>query len=165
MRSFALKIYLLFGVVAGLVFLTSCNGEQTQFSSTETRKQLNQFAIVIENGVSKNGPIAWLNYFEDSPDFFMASNGDLVFKDYQDAHSFIINVLVKNISKINLKWRNIKVDLYAMDWGSIGADFHEDLFDPSGKTIAVNGYFTATAHKTINGWRLRNVHWSIKPAG
>ena len=163
MTSFALKMYLLVGWVAGSVFITSCNGKRTSFSATETRKELNQFAIDIENGISKDGPITWLNYFEDSADFFMASNGELVFKDYQTAHSFITNVLVKNIAKINLKWRNIKVDPYAANWGYIGAYFHEDLIDQTGKTLAVDGYFTATAHKTTNGWSLRNVHWSIKP--
>jgi hypothetical protein len=162
MKASLLKVFLLFTLATGVEVLSSCNERQTS-AANDDKKDMIQFAASIESGISKNGPIAWLNYFEDSPDFFMASNGELVFKDYQNAHSFITNVLVKNISKINITWRNIKVDPYGADWGSVGADFHEDLTDPSGKTITVEGYFTATAHKTTSGWKLRNVHWSIKP--
>lgn len=157
----------MYGLLVGIFLSASCDG-LTQTASPSDRKEnkekIDKLALMIESDLSKNGPTAWLNYFEDSPHFFMASNGELVFKDYKNAHSFITNVLVKNISKINLKWRNIKVDPYATDWGSIGADFHEDLIDPSGKIIVVDGYFTATAHQTSNGWKLRNAHWSIKPA-
>jgi hypothetical protein len=152
------------GSLAALIFIVSCSQPSSPKEElAETKKQINTLAVNIETGISKNGPIGWLTYFEDTPDFFMASNGDLVFKDYKTAHSFISNVLIKTISKIKLNWANIRINAFGENWGSIGADFHEELIDPSGKIIAINGYFTATAHKTSSGWKLRNVQWSIKP--
>jgi hypothetical protein len=167
MKALNIRLTIL-GLLASLFIIGSCNSPTktaTQAGLKESREEIGQLAIKMESDISKNGPVAWLNYFEESPDFFMASNGELVFKDYQGANSFITKVLVKNIAKIALKLTNIHVDPYTAVWGSIGADFNEDLTDPSGKTIGIDGYFTATVHKTANGWKLRNAHWSIKPAG
>ena len=65
------------------------------------------------------------------------------------------------ISKIQLSWKNIRVDSLAEDLASLSANFHEDITDNTGKKIPEDGYFTAVAQHTIQGWRLCNAHWSI----
>jgi hypothetical protein len=168
MITATLKTHLkIWGVLFPLLFIPSCKAPVVPPSNAElkeSKENINHMAMRMEIDISKSGPIAWLDYFEDSPDFFMASNGTLVFKDYQSARQFITTKLVKAISKITLKWSNLKVEPYTNEWGSFSADFNENLADQLGKTISINGYFTATAHKTAKGWKLRSVHWSIKPA-
>ena len=115
----------------------------------------------IASDITNNGPAAWLYYFEDTTSFFMASDGQLAFKDHQSAKLFIEDTLVKVIRHINLRWSHLRIDSLTPRLASIGADFHEDLTDTVGKIVAMNGYFTALADQTDHGWRLRNAHWSI----
>jgi hypothetical protein len=153
-------------VITGLLFclIVSCGG------NTETYT-LNQFAMVrdsvrvmaesIANDVSREGPLAWLRYFENAPDFFMASEGRLVFPNNDSATNFIKNTLVKSISKIELHWNNIRIDPLTTRLAGISADFHEDITDYKGRKIAEDGYFTGIAEQTFQGWKLRNAHWSV----
>jgi hypothetical protein len=115
----------------------------------------------IAKDISHDGPIAWLKYFEKSPSFFMASDGQIAFTSNDSATAFVQNVLVKNINKIQLQWSNIRIDALTPTLASIGANFQEELTDVSSKKLPVNGYFTAIAEQTQTGWQLRNLHWSI----
>ena len=117
-------------------------------------------AETIAKNVSAEGPTAWLNGFEDAPDFFMASDGQLEFPNYDSATEFINNTLAKSISKIELQWSNMRIDPISDEFATFSATFHEDITDSKGQKLSQNGYFTATAHKTVQGWKLRNAHWS-----
>ncbi len=117
----------------------------------------------IQRDVSGKGPIAWLDYFDDSPDFFMVSDGSLVFQDYDAAKAFITNTLVKTIPHIHLQFTNVRIEALTAKLASVAAGFHEELTDPTGKILPVNGYFTGIAHLSGNTWKLRNANWSIKP--
>jgi hypothetical protein len=107
------------------------------------------------------GQVAWLRYFENTPEFFMASDGQLVFPNIDSATRFINNTLVKKINKIELHWSNIHIDPLSVMFAGMAASFHEDITDFTGKKISVDGYFTGIAQKTPHGWQLRNLHWSI----
>lgn len=130
--------------------------------SAHVKEDVSKMAANMAQDISKKGPAAWLDYFENTPGFFMASQGQLVFTDYQSAQSFILNTLDKEISKISLRWNNLRVDPLASDLALIGGDFHEDLSNISGKIISIDGYFTGMASLSNNRWKLRNLHWSIK---
>ena len=114
----------------------------------------------ISRNVSQHGPIAWLKYFENTSDFFMVSDGQLVFPNIDTATNFINNVLVKVIPKIQLSWSNIRIDPFTTSFAGISTVYHEDITDSSGKTTPHDGYFTGIAHQTSQGWKLRNAHWS-----
>jgi hypothetical protein len=147
-----------------LILLFSCN-QKPSFTTSEAASVKDSVLLLAANtakDISTKGPIAWLYYFEDMPDFFMASNGDMAFPDYKTADSFIRNTLVKQIPHINLKWSNIRIDPLTPQVAVIGANFHEDITDALGKVTPFDGYFTATAHQTSKGWKYRNAHWSIK---
>jgi hypothetical protein len=118
----------------------------------------------IEKNVSQQGPVAWLRYFENTPDFFMASGGQLVFPNIDTATNFINTILIKSISKIELHWSNIRIDPLTPDLAGISAAFHEDITDAAGKKTPQDGYFTAIVHHTTQGWKLRNAHWSLAEA-
>ena len=148
-----------------IIFAVSCRNHKGNTSTknlTVTGDSVRLMAESIAINVSHNGPAAWLNYFENSSDFFMASEGQLVFPNIDTAKSFINNVLIKSIRKIDLHWSNLRVDPLTLKFAGISAGFHEDITDSSGKTIPEDGYFTAIAHRTSQGWKLRNAHWSIK---
>src|SRR6202007_3228026 len=112
--------------------------------------------VSISNDVTMKGPIAWAYYFEDVPDFFMANDGKLQLSSGDSAQYFIKNVLVLNISKIELQWSNIRIDTYTATLASVAANFKEYMIDVNGKMLSVAGYFTGVAQKTNSGWRLRN---------
>lgn len=148
------------------VLLFSCQGSKTSFSEDQSRAvkdSVLQLADMTAKGISTKGPIAWLDYFEDSPGFFMANDGGVQLPDYKTADSFIKNTLVKVISKITLKWSAIRVDPLTPGIAVMAAGYHEDITDASGKTTPYDGYFTALVHKTANGWKFRDEHWSSPP--
>jgi hypothetical protein len=133
-------------------------------SSSSGQQSVNRMMQDIARDITAKGPSAWLIYFENSPDFFMVSDGKLAFRDHESARLFIENTLVKNISHIVLSWSNIRIDSLTPALASAGAEFHEEMSDSSGKTTPYDGYFTAIAERTDRGWQLRNVHWSsFKP--
>ena len=92
----------------------------------------------------------------------MASNGMLVFKDYKTAKTFTLDTVAKKFKKINLSWKNLKIDPLTATYASFGADFHEDIVLANGQALASGGYFTATAHFDGTRWRLRNMNWAMK---
>src|ERR1700710_2342117 len=93
---------LLFLVVSMLVACKRNHAKLSKEQSALVKDSVSRMAANIAADISKTGPRAWLNYFEDNPDFFMANEGQLVFKDYPSAKAFILNTLVKNISSIKL---------------------------------------------------------------
>jgi len=147
-----------------LVF--SCNHQQQQLTSEQisnVKTSVTNLTANIAADISTKGPVAWLNYFENSPDFFMASEGQIVFHNYASAQSFIKDTLVKSISKINLQWGKMRINVLNTQLASIGSDFHEDITSlNANQTVPVDGYFTSTAVLTNAGWKLRNLHWSVK---
>jgi hypothetical protein len=143
----------------------SCQSKRAKLSTTDTALVKDSVTLLTANiagDISGRGPVAWLKYFENSPDFFMASDGQLALQGYKSAKTFILKTLIKTIPGIKLNWKHIRIDPLTNDWASIGADFHEDLTDATGKTLSYDGYFTGLAHYDGHNWKLRNLHWSIK---
>jgi hypothetical protein len=162
-KTLVLKYWIL--LLLAISMIVSCKHNRTGLSTAESKlvkDSISQMAANIATDISKNGPRAWLNYFEDTPDFFMANEGQLVFHDYQSAKTFILNTLVKNIAGIKLRWDNIRIDPLAPVLASIGADFHEDQVNSVGNKVSYDGYFTGIAHYDGHSWKLRNSHWSIR---
>jgi hypothetical protein len=161
MPAFKYCILLLFAIS----LVVSCKRNHAKLSAADralVKDSVTNMAANIAADISKNGPRAWLNYFEDSPDFFMANEGQLVFQDYQSSKTFILNTVVKNILQIKLRWEHLRIDPLTSRLASIGADFHEDQTNASGKNLSIDGYFTGIAHYDGHRWKLRNAHWSIK---
>ena len=149
------------------ITLISCNSKTetlTQKQFTEVKKNVQQMMDLVSKDISHDGPIAWLNYFENDPNFFMASDGQLVFANKDSASLFIKNILVKQINKVELSWSNIRIDPLTQKFANVGATWNEIFTDFSNNKTSQEGYFTAIAEKTSQGWKLLNAHWSvIKP--
>jgi hypothetical protein len=163
MKSYSLFKAGCFAILFSL--LSSCSGNQ-QFTAGDAARVGDGVASMmknIENEISAKGPIAWLDYFEDTPGFFMASGGQLALKDYSSAVTFVKNNLVKMMPRIKLRWKDVRIDPLSNDLATAAAGFHEDISLANGKTMSFDGYFTATAHFDGHAWKLRNLHWSILP--
>jgi hypothetical protein len=142
----------------------SCNNNTdslTQQQAIEVKDSVQKMIDMTAKDISHDGPIAWLKYFENTPDFFMASEGQLVFPNNDSATTFIKNTLVKQIQKVELHWSNIRIDPLNNKFANVAATWKEDLTDFANNTISEGGYFTAVAEKTSQGWQLRNAHWSV----
>ncbi len=151
-----------------IFFAISCNNDCDKLSvkqASEVNDSVKNMTDKIALDVSSKGPVAWLNHFENSPGFFMASDGRLQFPDNDSANRFINHTLVKTIRKIDLKWNNLRIDPLTKTLAGIRSDFHEDIIMSDQKTLSIDGYFTALAEKGPKGWQLRNAHWSIKKPG
>lgn len=147
-----------------LFIILSCKSNTdslTQHQSTEVKDNVQKMMDMIAKDISDEGPIAWLKYFEKTPAFFMASEGQLVFPNSDSATLFIKNTLIKQIRKIRLFWGSVRIDPVNNKFAIVAATWNEDLSDFADITISQSGYFTGVAEKTLQGWQLRNAHWSV----
>jgi hypothetical protein len=153
------------GSIALFILMLIACGRHAALNKDEfakaTTDSVRQLAVSIATDVSREGPIAWLRYFKNSPDFFMASEGRLAFSNYNSAAAFIKNILVKKISNIQLQWNNIRIVPLAPGLASFSADFHEKISDSAGNKTSTDGYFSSVAQSTPEGWKFYNAHWPI----
>jgi hypothetical protein len=152
-------------LVFALWLTTSCKCHKHSLSPADSIAVIDsvkQLTSNISRDLATKGPASWLNYFQNSPQFFMAADGQLSFHDYNSAKAFIHDTLIKNMHKIVLKWSNMRVDVLTRSIAAIGGDFHEDITLANGQTLPFDGYFSGTAVATSGGWKLRNAHWSMK---
>jgi hypothetical protein len=156
----------LFALVALVLPISSCHNQAeglTPLQASIVRDSVQQMVQSISKVVSHEGPIAWIQYFENSADFYMASEGQLAFTNNDSLTSFLKNNYSKTVSKIELSWNQIRITPFTSRLAGIGAIFHEDITDIAGRKLASDGYFTGIAHQTSQGWQLQNAHWSIIP--
>ena len=57
------------------------------------------------SATARNGPLAWLKYFDTGPAFFMAVNGQMAFPNGAAAEEGT-RKFAQTISHIELKWAN-----------------------------------------------------------
>ncbi len=60
-----------------------------------------------------------------------------------------------------MQWKAQNIQPLNDSLAQLSAAFHEDITDAKDSISHYDGYFTALAHNTLNGWKLRNAHWSI----
>ena len=149
-------------IVIALCAITSCtNNKAIKKDNPGFKTDVVQMMDSVSKNISSDGPKEWLNYFEKAPSFYMASDGKLVFPNYNAATKFINDTLVNIVSTINLKWSNINVDVLNDKAAAVRAAFSEDINFKQGNIIKFNGYFTAVIDNTSEGNKFRNLHWSI----
>jgi hypothetical protein len=116
-------------------------------------------ASAIARDVAADGPNAWLRYFTDGGEFFMANNGKLQFSSFEEARTFL-NKFSAGVAHLELTWGELRVDPVAPGVAVMASPYREVFTDPAGHIIRFEGYFTGLAVKTKSGWKLRDAHWS-----
>ena len=126
-----------------------------------TADAVRAFTQRMTEDVTRRGPAAWRDQFADSPDFFMASEGRLVFAD-SAAFDRGLKDLTATIAKIELTFgKDLRVEALTSTLAMVATSWHEIRVDKAGKRVDENGYFTGLAEKGRSGWRFRNAHWSV----
>lgn len=146
-----------------VIVVLSCNtttGSMTAKQIADVQDSVRALTDSVARNVSSEGPVAWLSYFENSPDFFMAADGQLVFPNIDSAKNFVSNTLVKTYRNIQLRWSTVRIVPVTPQFAMVAAAYHEDITYSDQKKLSADGYFTGAAHQTSKGWKLQNAHWS-----
>ncbi len=155
---------------SGIIILTmscwtvACHTNTSPLDARESKlvtDSVQRMTSRLINDLSVHGPIAWLNYFDESPGFYMISDGQLAFNDYQSGKTFIEDTLTRYFVKINLQLNQLHIDPLTSSLASIRACYHEELADSAGKIIRSDGYLTALVKQTNQGWKFRSLRWSM----
>ena len=118
------------------------------------------FMQTVSHSVTQDGPLAWLKYFDQSPTFFMAVNGQMAFSNTSAAQEGT-RKFAQTIRQIELKWGDdLRVDPLTDEYAVVGVSWREVQVDTAGHTVTETGYFTALADYRDGHWQFRNAHWS-----
>ena len=126
-------------------------------------RSVRAFAQTVAHDVTQEGPAAWRRHFADIPEFFMASEGRLVFPNSASATAGIQD-LPRSIKQIDLRWGDdLRVDPLTPDLAAVAMSYHEVQISPEGHRVEENGFFTGIAEQRAGRWQFRNAHWSVVP--
>jgi hypothetical protein len=141
--------------------LSSESQSLTPASTTIVEDGVRGFMQAIAHDVSVDGPAAWRKQFADSPSFFMAADGQMVFPDSAAATKGIQD-LALDIKQIELVWGNdLRVDPLMPDLAVVAVSYHEVRLNTSGLRVEDAGFFTGIAEYRNGRWQLRDAHWSV----
>jgi hypothetical protein len=153
-------------VIVGAILSAGCTGAKTSSGlspdqSLAITNSVRAFAATVANDVTSRGPLAWRDQFADTPSFFMAADGQLVFAN-NDAATRGIKELPRSIAHIELRWGDpVLVDPLTPALAMLAAPYHEVVVDNAGHRMESSGYFTGLAQLGPAGWKFRNAHWSV----
>lgn len=133
--------------------------------SSQVRQDVSSFMRSVAHDVTREGPRAWSRYFDDSPAFFMAVNGQLVFSSGMDAKEGIPKV-AEMFKRIELNWgSDLRIDPLTRWLALVAVPWREVLTDSTGHVMKQAGYFTGVAEYRNGRWQFRDVHWSAPVRG
>jgi len=133
----------------------------TAAQKAAVEQELRQFAATVSRDVTQQGPAAWEKHFADSPAFFMASEGKLVFPS-RKAATQAIGELTRTIQHIELTWGDdLRVDPLTPEFAVVASSWHEVQADKEGHQTTEGGFFTGLAERHNGHWQFRNAHWSV----
>lgn len=138
--------------------LAACRGTGTQ---DDVELQARAALAAVPPALARAGPTAWLDHFDDAPDFWMASEGELKFASYADLR-VAMEAFGPTIAEMELVWSDVSIDALTPDLASFGAGYDELLVDTSGVETRFAGYVTGLLRRTPAGWRIAQLHWSMK---
>lgn len=120
------------------------------------------FMQTVAHDVTHDGPSAWHRFFLDSPQFFMASEGHLVFSSHAAAEKEFGKATAA-IKHIDLTWGSeIRVDPLTPTLAVVATPWHEVRVMTSGR-VEQSGFFTGTVELRDGHWQFRDLHWSVAP--
>jgi hypothetical protein len=119
------------------------------------------FMQAVAHDVTMEGPAAWRKQFADSPSFFMAADGGMVFADSAAATTGI-HELALGIRHIELAWGDdLRVDPLTPDLAVVAVSYHEVRLNTAGLRVEEPGFFTGIVEYRDGRWQLRDCHWSV----
>jgi hypothetical protein len=151
----------LFAVLLCAAAISGCVSANAPTSDIDA---VRQFMAHVATDITAKGPAAWSDFFDDSTNFFMVSDGTLVYASGVAAREGIPG-LTKVITSIELRWgADLRIQPLSPGLVMVAAPWHEVRVDSAGRKVEDHGYFTAVAEFGHGGWRFRNAHWSVAAA-
>jgi len=157
LRTISLIVHPIRWAAYAIFLLSTPSAAQTD--SLGAREGVRQMATAIARDLHSEGPVAWLKYFSHSENFFMVSDGELAFANFDSADVFVHN-FAKGVHRVDLTWGDMRIDSLSPVLALLAASYHETVFKEKGVQETPSGYFTGLVEWSPNGWKLRNVHWS-----
>jgi hypothetical protein len=118
------------------------------------------FMQTVCDSVTQDGPMAWIKYFDASPAFFMAVNGQMAFPSTAAAQEGT-RKFAQTIRHIELKWGDdLRVDPLTNEFAVVAVSWREIQVDTTGHSVTETGYFTGLAEYREGRWQFRDAHWS-----
>ena len=118
------------------------------------------FMQTVSDTVTSDGPMAWIKYFDGSPAFFMAVNGQMAFPNPAAAQEGT-RKFSQTIRHIELKWGDdLRVDALTSEFAVVAVSWREVQVDTAGHSVTETGYFTGLVEYRDGQWRFRDAHWS-----
>ena len=118
------------------------------------------FMQTVSHSVTQDGPTAWIKYFDASPAFFMAVNGQMAFPNAAAAQEGT-RTFAQTIRHIELKWGDdLRVDPLTNEFAVVAVSWREIQVDTAGHSVTETGYFTGLAEYRAGQWKFRDAHWS-----
>jgi hypothetical protein len=128
--------------------------------SSQVRQDVRSFMESVAHDVTREGPRAWSRYFDDSPAFFMAVNGQVVFSSGMAAKEGMPKV-AHMYRRIELNWGNdLRIDPLTHRLALVAVPWREVLTDSAGHVMNQTGFFTGIAEQRNGRWQFRDAHWS-----
>jgi hypothetical protein len=142
-------------------FASSGSPSLTAVRTAAVQDGVRTFMRSVAHDISQEGPSAWRRHFADSPSFFMASEGHLVFPNSASATAGIQDV-ARSIKQIELRWGDdLRIDPLTPDLAVVAASYHEVQVMADGVRVNETGFFTGIAERQGGRWQFRNAHWSV----
>jgi hypothetical protein len=145
------------------IALAGCQSNRalTSAQAAAVEDGVRAFTRTVAHDITQDGPSAWRRHFADSPSFFMASEGHLVFPNSAAATAGIQDV-ARSIKQIELQWGDdLRIDPLTPDLAVVAASYHEVQVKADGVRVNETGFFTAIAERQGGRWQFRNAHWSV----
>ena len=145
---------------SGLMRIAQAQASAAAYGPIAETDSIRTFMQTVARDVTHDGPTAWLKYFDDSPAFFMAVNGAMVFPNPAVARDGT-QKFAETIQHIELKWGDdLRVDPLTAEIAVVGATWHEVQIDKAGHRVEESGYFTGVVERKQSQWKFRDAHWS-----
>jgi hypothetical protein len=145
------------------IAFTGCqsNHALTSAQAAAVQDGVRAFTKTVAHDITQEGPSAWRRHFADSPSFFMASEGHLVFANSAAVTAGIPDV-ARTYKRIELRWGDdLRVDPLTPDLAVVATSYHEVQEKAAGVRVNETGFFTGIAEHQGGRWQFRNAHWSV----
>jgi hypothetical protein len=162
-RKLRIRSLLLAVMVAACVpcaAVASHSHSVTPDGASSVDQAVRAFMQSVSHSVTQDGPVAWIKYFDTSPAFFMAVNGQMAFPNSTAAQEGT-RTFAQTIRHIELKWGDdLRVDPITNEFAVVAVSWREIQVDTAGHSVTETGYFTGLTEYREGRWQFRDAHWS-----
>lgn len=148
---------LMFGIVLVGCGAAPAHGPGTRAgSAVDSARAL---LVSVPTALADRGPSAWLDFFEDSPSFFMASDGAIAFSDRSAAETYL-DGFSRSVSEMALEWHEPRFEDLGGDVVVVTASYDETIRMHDGTESSFAGRMSGVIRRQANRWRFQHLHWS-----